>query len=408
MSAEPDLTRRALLRTAAAAGLFGASSAAGLVADTAPAAAAAVRLGSARMPLWRTAMRQGIVYGSSTATWQISDPAYRALFRREAAILFTEDDLLWYRLKPTPDSDLNFGHGDRIIAFAERNAQLVFGAHLVWDQGFGPGWSRRDRWDLTPVAARRLLFDTVASVVGRYRGRVPIWSVVNEAIVNGRGQGVAGLRNDVPWFATIGPDYVAASFHVAHQADRSACLLINDFGYETVDQYGDRPEDKRRTTLQVIDRLLAAGAPVHAFGIQAHLLADQFATRFQARDYRRFLSELADRGLKILITELDVLDDGLPRQARTRDLLVADVYRRYLDVALDETAVASVMTFGLSDRYSWLQEDYPRPDGAARRPLPFDQHLQPKPAFFALQQGLLHAVRRRPTWRRGDFSTDGQ
>jgi GH35 family endo-1,4-beta-xylanase len=78
--------------------------------------------------------------GSSTATWQISDPAYAKLFGRHAAILFTEDDLLWYRLKPTPKSKHDFTYGDQNVAFAER-----------------------------------------------HRKHVPIWSVVNEAITNGRG-----------------------------------------------------------------------------------------------------------------------------------------------------------------------------------------------------------------------------
>jgi len=99
-----------------------------------------------------------------------------------------------------------------------------------------------------------------------------------------------------------------------------------------------------------------------------------------------------------VISELDVLDDGLSPHAGRRDLLVADVYCRYLDVTLDEPAVASVITFGLSDRYTWLQEDYPRRDGAARRPLPFDRNMHPKPAFFALRHGLHHAIRRPPTW----------
>jgi len=105
------------------------------------------------MPLWRTAANQGILYGSSTATWQISDPEYRSLVRRETAVLLTEDDLLWYRLKPTPDADLDFTNGDRIVAFAEGNGQLVLGAHLVWDQGFGDGWKHGDLWDLTAAAA---------------------------------------------------------------------------------------------------------------------------------------------------------------------------------------------------------------------------------------------------------------
>jgi endo-1,4-beta-xylanase len=138
--------------------------------------------------------------------------------------------------------------------------------------------------------------------------------------------------------------------------------------------------------------------PVHALGIQAHLLADRFAQRFNATAYSRFLDEVADRGLKILITEMDVLDDGLPADIAVRDRAVADVYRRYLDVTLDHRAVKALITFGLSDRYTWLQEDLPREDGAARRPLPFDEDLQPKPAYRALSHSLRDAPWRHPLW----------
>jgi endo-1,4-beta-xylanase len=78
--------------------------------------------------------------------------------------------------------------------------------------------------------------------------------------------------------------------------------------------------------------------------------------------------------------------------------MVADVYHRYLDAALSETAIISVMTFGLSDRYTWLEEDYPRHDGAHRRPLPFDRGLQSKPAFDALASRLRKASPRYPFW----------
>jgi endo-1,4-beta-xylanase len=397
MGEELGVSRRSVLLGAAATGLLGAVGPTGVLGGT-PASAAVAATAGHRTPLWRTAEHRGILYGSSTATWQISDAQYRRLFNREAALLFTEDDLLWYRLKPTPKSHLDFTYSDRIIKFAENHRQLVFGAHLVWDEGFGDGWQDSDLWDLKEKAARKLLFGTVDAVVTRYRGRVPIWSVVNEAITNGRGEGVRGLRTDVPWYQTIGPEYVAHAFHVAHAADPDACLVMNDFGYETVNEFGDHPEDKRRATLHVLDRLLDAGAPVHAFGIQAHLLADRFHHRFHAKAYRRFLRELADRGLKVLITEMDVLDDGLPADPQQRDHRVADIYRHYFDVTLDEPAVKSVTTFGLSDRYTWLQEDYPRDDGAERRPLPFDSDLKPKPAFHALHHGLKHAVRRRPAW----------
>jgi endo-1,4-beta-xylanase len=383
------LTRRAFL--GAAAGAF-ASALAGCsgteeqprprppsptaLGSPSPVECAALEGNGAASPLWETAMRRGLVYGSSTATWQISDPQYRRLFAREAAMLFTEDDLLWYRLKPTPTSDLDFRYGDRIVGFAEDHGMLVLGAHLVWDEGFGEGWTENDFYALDERAARDLLFGTVEATVRRYRGRVAAWIVANE-VFDG-----FGIRAEVPWYGTIGPSYVEEGFHVAHAADPDAVLLINDFGFETGDGTSSAA-DRQQVALDVVDDLLAEDVPVHAFGIQAHLTAGGFAERFDPAAYRAFLSEIAGRGLKILITEMDVL---------------ADTYRRYLDAALEEPAVAALTTFGLSDRDTWLQEDFPREDGAPRRPLAFDDQLKPKPAFDALHAGLAGAAPRTAAW----------
>jgi endo-1,4-beta-xylanase len=378
--------------------------AAGLVAGTglvpssaeaaARAGAAERRLGLDVPPLWGAADAHGLVYGSSIATWQL-DKGYSGLFARHAALLFTEDDLLWYRLKPTPDAELDFSFGDQIIEFAERHRQIVLGAHLVWDEGFGEGWTEDDLFGMSERRARRVLFGTARATLQRYRGRVAAWIVVNEAIVNGRDESHHGLRMDVPWFQTIGPEYVGHAFDIARDEDPHALLVLNDFGYETVNEFGDRPEDKQKATLQVIDRLLDRGHPVQAFGIQAHLLADHFAERFHAPTYRRFLRELEDRGLQVLITEMDVLDDGLPAAPHKRDRMIADVYRRYLDVALEEPVVKTVVSFGLTDRYTWLQEDFPREDGADRRPLAFGQALHAKPQYRAILRQLRHAPDRR-------------
>jgi endo-1,4-beta-xylanase len=347
--------------------------------------------------LWSAAAHQGLAFGSSTSTWQLADHAYRALFTRQAALLFTEDDLLWYRIRPSPTSGLHFARADRIISFARQARQLPIGAHLVWDQGFGPGWADGRRlWKLPRPEARRLLDSTVTAVVSRYRGQVPVWSTVNEAIAASRESSADGLRTDVPWFRAAGPDYVSRGFWLAHRADPAAMLMLNDNGFETTDPYGNDPRVKRAHALRVVDTLLAQGVPVHAFGVQAHLYARQFTTRFDPAGYRRFLHALADRGLRILITELDVLDDGLPAAIRPRDRAVADVYRRYLDCALSVDAVCAVLTFGLSDRYTWLDQDDPRADGAPRRPLPFDARLHTAPAFESLWRSLAAAPLRRP------------
>ena len=378
------VTRRALLLGggAAALGLLGAGT---IRLVTGPSETAGPT-GSCSSP-------RELIFGSSAATWQLSDAAYRRLFVREAEMLFTEDDLLWYRLRPSPDSELDFTYADRIINLAERHGMLVFGAHLVWDEGFGEGWTDDDLWGMDEPTARRVLFGSVRSLVDRYRGRVEAWSVVNEAVSP---EGIDGLRTDVPWYQTIGPSYVSDAFRIAHDQDSSALLVLNEFGFETVDQWGDNPTDKRRAVLEVLDALIEDDVPVHALGVQGHLLADDFSQRFDQSAYRDFLAALSERGLEILITELDVLDDGLPADRQIRDRAVADAYQAYLDVVLDEPAVKAVMTFGLSDRYTWLEEDYPRDDGATRRPLPFTADLHPKPAYHALKDSLSQAEPRCP------------
>jgi endo-1,4-beta-xylanase len=233
--------------------------------------------------------------------------------------------------------------------------------------------------------------------VARYQGRMAGWIVVNEIVANGD-EGDRGMRTDYPWYQTIGRSFAAEAFHLARQNDLEATLVLNEFGFETVNEFGDQPEPRRRNALQIIDELQGQGVPLDAFGIQGHLLADRFIDRFDVSGYRSFLAELADRGLDILITELDVLDDGLPRNIRLRDAAIADIYERYLDTVLSEPAVKSVMPFGLSDRCTWLEEDFPRRDGSPRRPLPYDADLQPKPAYYALHDELQDARRRRALW----------
>jgi endo-1,4-beta-xylanase len=384
-----DVTRRTLL--AGAAGATVATAAGGLTAG-------AAAQGAARpAPLWKQAARNGIAFGSSIATWQLDDE-YPAVHAREAAVLFTEDDLLWYQLKPAPGAPLNFGPGDQIIEFAEANHQLTVGAHLAWDEGFGEGWTEDDLWGLSRKEAKRLLYGVVRKEVRHYRGRMNGWIVANE-VTDPEERDRFGFRTNVPWYSTIGPQYISEVFHIAKEEDPRALRIINEFGFETVNEYGDRPEARRRAFLTAVDRLLDKHVPVQAVGIQGHLLADRFGERFHERGYRAFLREIADRGLPILITEMDVLDDGLPADVRLRDRAIADVYRRYLDVTLDVRAVKAVIAFGLTDRYTWLQEDRPRDDGAARRPLAFDEDMRKKPAYHAIAHALRHAPDRKPLWK---------
>ena len=394
------ISRRLLLGGAAAGGLGLAIGGPTLAAGAAPVAPAVplTRHYAAKTPLWKIAADARLAYGTSHTSRLFEDEAYSDLVDAQAAILFTEDDLLWYQLKPNPEAPLDFSFGDKLYARAKRDHQLVFAAHLVWDEGFGDGWGEdfSTLYGLSHDEASDLLFGVEKALVKRYRGRTAGWVVANEVTDP---EGENGLRTEVPWFQTIGSGYVAKAFRLAKKYDRHAVRVINEFGFESTNEYDDDPEARQQAMLTVLKKLRRDDVPVDALGIQAHLNAQYFLSDFDPKSYRRFLRKVADLGVDILITEMDVLDDGLPKDAAARDAAVAECYARYLENVLPNHDVKALMTFGLSDRYTWLQEDYPREDGADRRPLPYDDDaLKPKLAYEALRHALADAPKRRALW----------
>jgi endo-1,4-beta-xylanase len=165
--------------------------------------------------------------------------------------------------------------------------------------------------------------------------------------------------------------------------------VYNDYG---LDYNTPEDEGRRVAVLRWLERLKSIGTPVHALGIQAHLRADE--TRFNPRKLRTFLNDVAGLGLKLIISELDVADNKLPKDVNVRDRIVAGVYEDYLSVVLDEPAVIALITWGLSDRSTWLSQHTPREDKAPVRPLPLDDQLNRKLAWNAIARAFDKAPRR--------------
>jgi endo-1,4-beta-xylanase len=209
--------------------------------------------------------------------------------------------------------------------------------------------------------------------------------VVNEAVWPEDNQ-PNGLRRS-PWLQFLGQNYIDLAFRAAAEADPQALLVYNG---DQLDH--DTPEDEARrvATLKLLERLKSQGTPVQALGIQAHLQADR---PLNPKKLRAFLRDVADFGLKILITELDVKDNNLPKDITARDRIVAGVYEDYLSVMLDEPAVIAVLTWGLSDKNSWLA-NFPREDKAPVRPLPLDTQLKRKLAWNAIARAFDKAPKR--------------
>ncbi len=273
---------------------------------------------------------------------------------------------------------------DPNIEFARQHAMHLTGAHMLWHKALPAYFEAAD----AGKPAQALAAAHIAMMARTYAGKMFSWNVVNEAIDTEAGTG-DGMRRS-PLLTKLGPDYIADAFHAARAANPKALLAYNDTQFEMDTPYH---EARRSALLRLLDRLARSKAPIDAVGLQTHMRLD--GKRFELGVYRRFLREIGSRGLRILITELDVFDIGVNGTVPERDGAVGGLYRDLLSVAVEEPALASIVTWGLSDRYTWLtpQTDpgYRRRDGAPPRPLPLDDEFRPKPAFDAIASALQKA-----------------
>jgi endo-1,4-beta-xylanase len=325
--------------------------------------------GSAAVGLRYQAERAGMVYGAAAGVAQLkNDKAFAAHFIEECGILVPENELKWGTLRPAVNS-YDFAPGDWLASFAQANNLLLRGHTLVWHENM-PAWFSST---VNKKNAGTILQEHITTVVTHYAGKIHSWDVVNEAICLFDGL-ADGMRN-TPWYQFLGPGYVETAFRYAAAADPEALLVLNQnhLAYDA---------QCRSVTLSLLKKLRTAGAPIHALGIQAHLTADN--PGFDPGEFRSFLHDVASLGLKILITEMDVADRNLPYDLATRDQIVAKTYSDFLTVVLREPSVIALLTWGLSDKYSWLADEMPRPDGAAVRPLPLDATYRRKLAWDAI------------------------
>ena len=220
-------------------------------------------------------------------------------------------------------------------------------------------------------------------VVGHYAGKTHSWDVVNEVIFP-PDQRSDGLSNS-PWLLNYRAGLHRDAFRAAAQADPNALLVWNEDWLEEDSALGDT---KRAFMLQHLKDLLSRGVPVQAIGLQSHLVGDH--ANIAGPHFRRFLAQVSDMGLKILVTELDVRDQNLPGEISARDQAVGQQYYNFLNTVLAQKAVIGVFTWGLSDRYTWIRK-YARADGLPVRPLPYDDNMNPTPAWNAMARAFDNA-----------------
>jgi endo-1,4-beta-xylanase len=335
---------------------------------------------SAPSTLRAAAARNGLLAGTCVTVPRLRDtPEYAALIAQQASIVVAESEMKFGPLRPAPDKFF-FDQADFLVDFATQHKSKVRGHNFVWHRSL-PAWFAGF---VTPANAEQVLTHHIQTVAARYAGRIHSWDVVNEAIqVDDNLPG--GLRNS-PWQKVL-PGYIDIAFRTARAADPHALLCYNDYGIE-----GEDPKSaaKRAAVLALVRGMQQRGVPIDAVGIQSHLTAGHtYGPQLLA-----FMADVRGLGLKLLLTEMDVNDRELPPDPATRDAVVAKTYSDYLTQTLRDPAVLALLTWGITDRFTWLNHEDNRKDNLPERCLPFDSDFHPTPAFTAELNALASAPRR--------------
>jgi endo-1,4-beta-xylanase len=349
-------------------------------------------------PALKDVFRDAFLVGAALNPEQFyeRDAVGAALVRTHFNTITPENVLKWELVHPEPGR-YDFAAPDRYVEFGERNGMFVVGHTLVWHSQT-PRWVFQDAAG-NPVSRDTLLNrmrDHIHTVVGRYRGRIKGWDVVNEALNED------GTLRRSPWLTIIGEDYLAKAYQFAHEADPGAELYYNDYSLENA--------PKRDGAVALIRRLQAEGVRVTAIGSQEHDKMDwpsvaQVDSMFEA---------FAPLGVRVNVTELDV--DVLPPVMRSTgaevtaraqatagtnpyaaglpDSVQQALARRYAELfaayVRHRDVVDRVTFWGVRDGDSWLN-DWPV-RGRTSYPLLFDRQGRPKPAFDAVVAGARRAA----------------
>jgi endo-1,4-beta-xylanase len=284
--------------------------------------------------------------------------------------------LKWDSTEPA-EGQFNWTEADNEVNFAVSHGLQVRGHTLVWYEQI-PDWVFKDAAgnDMTPTPDNKALLlqretDHIRAEVGRYKGKMYAWDVVNEVIDEYQSD---GLRHS-KWYQIAGLDYIRTAFRVAHEVDPAAKLYINDYNTE-------QPA-KRAALRKLVSQLLAEHVPVDGVGHQLHVNIE----RPQVADIEQAITTFAALGLDNQITELDMsvyTNNSDSYTAVPAEVSVEQGYRyaEVFDVLRRQRAhISSVTVWGLADDGTWLSTF---PITRLNTPLLFDGQLQAKPAYWGV------------------------
>ncbi|GAA4539771.1 endo-1,4-beta-xylanase [Streptomyces collinus] len=314
---------------------------------------------AADTPLRDLAAAKGKVMGTAVTGSKLTG-TYGETAGREFNWLTPGNAMKWGSVEPSRGT-YNWAEADGIVDFAETHGQQVRGHTLLWHQQ-NPGWLTSGSWTRDQLGA--IVQDHIATEVGRYKGRVAAWDVVNEPFNED------GTYRPTLFHTTLGQDYIAQALTWARAADPGAKLYINDYNVEGVNA-------KSTALYNLVKSLKERGVPIDGVGLQAHLIVGQVPSTLQ-QNIQRF----ADLGVDVAITELDIRMQLPATQAKLTQQ-AAD-YKAVTNACVAVARCTGVTVWGFTDSDSWIPDTFPG-QGAAT---PYDENYRPKPAYHAIAEAL--------------------
>ena len=335
--------------------------------------------------------KDDFLIGTAVDGRTVNDPStpLAQLVAREFNAITATNMMKWGPLEPR-EGEWQWTGPDRLVEFGAAHGMTVVGHTLVWHSQT-PRWLFVDEQN-APVSKERLLkrIEThIQTLVGRYKGRVAIWDVVNEAI----DEDEKGWRQS-PFLTIAGPEFVERAFRLAHEADPKATLLYND--------YNEHNPGRRRFLVEVIRDYKRRGVPIHGVGFQGHVGLEYP----DLAEYEKSLQAIAARGpagphhragrrraaARVWLHRRRDLDQlRAEREAESvEDRAAAEIeakltarYRQLFELFLKyRETIARVSTWGTFDGESWKNNFPVR--GRTNYPLLFDRELKPKAAYAGL------------------------
>ncbi|MGA4862709.1 non-reducing end alpha-L-arabinofuranosidase family hydrolase [Streptomyces lavendulocolor] len=293
------------------------------------------------------ASSSGRYFGTATAAGRLGDATYTTIADREFNMITPENEMKWDAIEPSRGT-FRFGAADRIVAHALERGQRLRGHTTVWHSQL-PDWVNAIN---DPSTLRSVTNNHITTTMGRYKGKIYAWDVVNEAFQDG---GSGALRESV-FKKVLGSGFIEEAFRTARAADPAAKLCYNDYNIE------DWSAAKTQGVYRLVKDFKARGVPIDCVGFQSH-----FGAGGPPAGFRTTLANFAALGVDVQITELDIAQASPTH------------YASAVNACLGVKRCTGITVWGVRDSDSWRADE---------KPLLFDAAGKPKPAYDAVKKAF--------------------